>query len=249
MKKITLTLFTIFMVFIVPMIVIANMYPKRYQKKEQKSIEISANSAIDEKKQEEITSEEEAQEISTEEKNDTTDNLAQDVDIQYLLDMEPAIQTELENGTQMRLIPTDKACGSYYYELLGVNDGKCVLYNNNPFEGSGGEAIFMIFEKNEIGFVGLSYSGGCKGCLYRTEDGGKHFEICKIEPVQYKVMDNTTYCPFEIPAKVGQDDEGFYLIMEQGPDGDYYSETFGYCKARYRTTDAGKSWFFQAEVK
>lgn len=84
----------------------------------------------------------------------------------YYLSLEAACSDTLSDGTQMRLLATDRACGSSYYTLIGVKDGECTFVNTDPFNGSGGEALFITFPDQETegrgqtGYAGLAYSGG-----------------------------------------------------------------------------------------
>ena len=67
----------------------------------------------------------------------------------YYLSLEAACSDTLSDGTQMRLLATDRACGSSYYTLIGVKDGECTFVNTDPFNGSGGEALFITFPDQE----------------------------------------------------------------------------------------------------
>ena len=147
----------------------------------------------------------------------------------YYLSLEAACSDTLSDGTQMRLLATDRACGSSYYTLIGVKDGECTFVNTDPFNGSGGEALFITFPDQETegrgqtGYAGLAYSGGSLGSFYITEP-------------QIPLSDDTTYCPFIMPEEVYEENGAIYLVMGQGPDGDYHDET-GYPSGLYRAED------------
>ena len=160
----------------------------------------------------------------------------------YYLSLEAACSDTLSDGTQMRLLATDRACGSSYYTLIGVKDGECTFVNTDPFNGSGGEALFITFPDQETegrgqtGYAGLAYSGGSLGSFYITEDGGRHFQALEISEPQIPLSDDTTYCPFIMPEEVYEENGAIYLVMGQGPDGDYHDET-GYPSGLYRAED------------
>ena len=160
----------------------------------------------------------------------------------YYLSLEAACSDTLSDGTQMRLLATDRACGSSYYTLIGVKDGECTFVNTDPFSGFGGEALFITFPdqktegRGQTGYAGLAYSGGSLGSFYITEDGGRHFQALEISEPQIPLSDDTTYCPFIMPEEVYEENGAIYLVMGQGPDGDYHDET-GYPSGLYRAED------------
>lgn len=160
----------------------------------------------------------------------------------YYLSLEAACSDTLSDGTEMRLLATDRACGSSYYTLIGVKDGTCTFVNTDPFNGSGGEVLFITFpdqeteQRKNIGYAGLAYSGGSLGSFYITEDGGRHFQALEISEPRIPLSDDTTYCPFIMPEEVYEENGAVYLVMGQGPDGDYHDET-GYPSGLYRAED------------
>ena len=170
----------------------------------------------------------------------------------YYLSLEAACSDTLSDGTEVRLLATDRACGSSYYTLIGVKDGECTFVNTDPFNGSGGEALFITFpgqkteERKQTGYAGLAYSGGSLGSLYLTEDGGRHFQALEISEPQISLSDDTTYCPFLIPEEVYEENGVVYLVMGQGPDGDYHDET-GYPSGLYRAED-GRSFRYVKSI-
>jgi len=78
-----------------------------------------------------------------------------------------------------RLEITGSAAGSRSYSLTGTTDGGHTwkTINADPFSGSLGSAVEMTFLNDKLGFLCLSYSGGSKGQLYRTEDGGVSYNL------------------------------------------------------------------------
>ena len=144
--------------------------------------------------------------------------------IDFYMSLEPECSFLREDGMELRLVPVDRACGSSYYVLIGVESGECSFVNPDPFLGSGGQALFIYFVDNEVGYLAKSYSGGSLGELFVTEDGGKSFQNVNIEEPQVKFSDHTSYCPFVMPEEMYQQDNEIYLVMGQGPDGDYHGE-------------------------
>lgn len=154
---------------------------------------------------------------------------------------------ETESGIRMSLIATDRACGSSYYTLL-KQDGDEYYVNQNPFDNTGGQALFITFEDDKLGFAALSYNGGDSGMLFRTEDGGEHFTYIPdpIEP-QIELSDSESYCPFVIPESILKEDGKLVLLMRQGQNGDYAGAE-GYCAGEYESTDDGLTWHFVKEI-
>lgn len=63
---------------------------------------------------------------------------------------------------------------------------------------------------------------------------------------QITLPDNTLYNPFVMPEKVYEEDGKLYLLMGQGPDGDYYGEK-GFCAGLYESENHGKNWNYLGE--
>lgn len=173
-----------------------------------------------------------------------------DETIQFWLSLQPDCSCQTADGTEYRMIPADRACGSSYYVLIATADGgkSALMVNLDPYLGSGGEAKWISFlEDGQTGFSCLTYSGGTYGAFYRTEDGGRSFEEIKYPSAKAKLPDGTYYNPFVVPEKVYEKDGKLYMEAGQGADGDYYGEE-GYCNGLYESEDNGKSWMYVKEI-
>lgn len=156
----------------------------------------------------------------------------------------------MTDGSEYRMVPVDRAAGSSFYVLLHTwSDGsEGIIVNNDPYLGSGGYAKYLTFLSDEqIGFSTLSYSGGAKGCFYRTADGGKSFQKVEYPSARVKLPNGMYYNPFIMPEKVWEEDEFLYMEAGQGADGDYYNEE-GFCHGLYRSADQGITWEFVKEI-
>lgn len=167
--------------------------------------------------------------------------------LQYYLSQEPECTYIMADGTEYGLVMADRACGSSYYVLVSSEDGGKVI-NLSPHNGSGGQALWLTFlEDEQIGFTGLAYSGGSRGKLYWTEDGGKSFTSVEYPSAKIKLPDGTYYNPFIMPERVYEENGKLYMEAGQGPDGDYYGEE-GFCAGLYESTDLGKTWVYVKEI-
>lgn len=168
---------------------------------------------------------------------------------QYL-SIEPECSYVRPDGMELRLIAIDRALGSSFYILIAVSEdgSEYGLVNWNPHVGHGGQAMWIGFpEDGEIGFSGLTYSGGAYGMLFRTEDGGKTFSECTYPSANVELPNGELYNPFVMPEKVFVEESVYYLLAGQGPYGDYYGKE-GYCKGLYQSFDQGKTWKYVGEV-
>ena len=168
--------------------------------------------------------------------------------IDFYMSLEPECSFLREDGMELRLVPVDRACGSSYYVLIGVENGECSFVNPDPFLGSGGQALFIYFVDNEVGYLAKSYSGGSLGELFVTEDGGKSFQNINIEEPQVKLSDHTSYCPFVMPEEIYQQDNEIYLVMGQGPDGDYHGEAGYSCGVYQADKRSPEKFSFEKEI-
>ena len=168
--------------------------------------------------------------------------------IDFYMSLEPECSFLREDGMELRLVPVDRACGSSYYVLIGVENGECSFVNPDPFLGSGGQALFIYFVDNEVGYLAKSYSGGSLGELFVTEDGGKSFQNINIEEPQVKLPDHTSYCPFVMPEEIYQQDNEIYLVMGQGPDGDYHGEAGYSCGVYQADKRSPEKFSFEKEI-
>lgn len=156
-------------------------------------------------------------------------------------------QFYLKDGMRYRLNVEDKATGSFIYSLQQTTDGgnKWVVLNDNPFNGSVGEASGIFFIDENIGFIGASRNGGCEGELYRTEDGGKSFNKIEFESKLVTLDNGYSFNPFDFPKVPYEKDGKLYLNIEQGSDGDYN----GNSSLLYTSKDKGKIWEYVKEIK
>lgn len=171
-------------------------------------------------------------------------------EIQHYLSLKPDCSYETSDGVEYRMIPVDRACGSSYYALVATADGgeSTVMVNPDPYLGSGGGAKWITFlQDGQTGFSCLTYSGGTYGRLYRTEDGGKNFEVVEYPSAKIKLSDGTYYNPFVMPEKVYENNGKLYMEVGQGADGDYYGEE-GFCNGLYESKDNGKTWEYVKEI-
>lgn len=150
-----------------------------------------------------------------------------------------------KDGTELCMVGVDRAAGSSYYALLAAEDGVYTsVVNWDPYLGHGGGAKWIDFlEDEKIGFSCLSYSGGSKGSLYRTADGGASFEEVTWPSGEKKLPDGSLYNPFIMPEKVWEESGKLYMLVSQGPEGDYYEDgvrVYGL----YESEDMGKSWSY-----
>lgn len=153
----------------------------------------------------------------------------------------------LDNRQGYQLSIADAALGSRFYVLLETQDGGATweILNQDPFSGRTGVSSGIIFINEELGFIGLSHSGGSYGELYRTEDGGSSYEEAKIPPIEVPLTDREKYNPFDLPGMPYEEDGKLFLKVGQGQDGDYK----GGIKALYRSKDKGETWEYIKEVE
>ena len=84
---------------------------------------------------------------------------------------------EKDNMTGFRLIVTDSAAGSKYYELETTTDGgsNWTLVNDDPFNGTLGMAEGIDFFTKDNGYIGITDVSGTYSNIYVTYDGGATF--------------------------------------------------------------------------
>lgn len=170
---------------------------------------------------------------------------------QFYLSIQPDCSCKLSGGLEYRMLPVDRACGSSYYALITVENGKknISLFNPDPYLGMGGNALWISFlDDGQTGFSCLTYNGGASSILYRTTDGGKTFETVEYPSAKAILPDGTYYNPFVIPEKIYQEDQKLYMEVGQGSDGDYYGKE-GFCKGLYESQDNGRIWRYVKEIK
>lgn len=144
-----------------------------------------------------------------------------------------------------RLEITGAALGSRAYSLTGTNDGGQTwkTINSDPFSGRLGSAAGITFLNDKLGFLCLSHSGGSRGQLYRTEDGGASYKEVNFPEVKVALSGGETYNPFDLPEMPYEKDGILNVLVGQGSDGDYN----GGCKALYQSTDNGIIWKYIKE--
>ena len=147
-------------------------------------------------------------------------------------------------GYQLSIV--DAALGSRFYVLLHTKDSGHTweTINSDPFLNNTGVSSGITFINEELGFIGLSHSGGKYAELYRTEDGGISFKEVSIQEVEVLLNELETYNPFDFPEMPYQEDGKLFLLVGQGQDGDYN----GGIKAMYESKDDGKTWEYIKEV-
>lgn len=153
----------------------------------------------------------------------------------------------LSEKTGYRLEVTDAAAGSRAYALEKTLDGgtKWSLVNGDPFLGDIGTAGGIVFLDDRLGFLCLAHSGGARGELYRTEDGGTTFTKISFPEVKVPLNGAEPYNPFDLPGMPTKEGENLNILVGQGSDGDYN----GGIKALYKSKDQGKTWEYVKEAK
>lgn len=170
--------------------------------------------------------------------------------LDHYLSIEPSCTFVTEEGLEYRMIGVDRALGSSFYVLIGVEGQgrKCTFVNPDPYNGSGGESRWITFLNKDLGFSCLAYAAGSQGSLYRTEDGGSSWEIVEYPSANVKLSDGTYYNPFVMPEEVYEEDGVLYMEAGQGADGDYYDAELGFCHGVYRSFDSGTNWEFVQNI-
>ncbi|CDM67995.1 hypothetical protein CM240_0830 [Clostridium bornimense] len=150
---------------------------------------------------------------------------------------------KLNNNVRYYLKIIAAAAGSREYGLyISEDDGDTWgEVNYEPLDKMG-QAAFMIFIDEELGFISLATNGGKNGYLYRSEDGGYTFEEINYNE---SARNNNSSIDidieyFDYPEKVYKKDGFLYMEVGQGADGDYK----GNCKGIYISRDCGNKWEF-----
>lgn len=152
----------------------------------------------------------------------------------------------LNENLGYKLSVVDAALGSRFYALLQTKDGGNTwsTINPDPFLNRTGVSSGITFINEELGFIGLSHSGGSYGELYRTSNGGISFARVSIQEVEVLVNGLEAYNPFDFPEMPYQENGKLFLLVGQGQDGDYN----GGIRSVYETKDDGKTWEYVKEV-
>lgn len=107
-----------------------------------------------------------------------------------------------DNMTGFRLIVTDSAAGSKYYELEKTTDGgaKWVVINEDPFHGKLGQAEGIEFFTETNGYIGIADASGSYSQIYVTYDGGVTFSKTELLLFQ-KITEKAGYLSREKERK------------------------------------------------
>ncbi|MPW26950.1 hypothetical protein GC105_14285 [Alkalibaculum sp. M08DMB] len=153
----------------------------------------------------------------------------------------------LDQGKGYRLTVADAALGSRFYVLDLTLDGGLTweTINKDPFSNEAGVSAGITFIDENLGFIGISHSGGSYGNLFRSEDGGKLYKQVVIPKVEVSLNESETYVAFDLPGMPYKEGEKLSLLVEQGEDGDYK----GGIKALYQSEDRGITWKYIKEVE
>ncbi len=177
-----------------------------------------------------------------------TKEISQEV-LDYYMTLEPSCSFVANSGMEYRMVAVDRALGSNFYVLVGTEDGgeTCAFVNPDPYNGSGGEARWIIFIDEKLGFSCLAHAAGVYGSFYRTEDGGNSWEEITYPSIKVMLSDGTYYNPFVMPEKVYEKEGILYMEAGQGANGDYYDEQ-GFCHGLYKSSDKGFTWEFVRNI-
>ena len=161
------------------------------------------------------------------------------------LPFEVAEEYYLNEDIGYQLVVLDAALGSRYYGLTKTTDGgtNWEMLNVSPFNNSSGGATGVTFINEDLGFAGLSHSGGIYADLYKTTDGGENFEIVKLPDVMVPLSSTKDYNPFDFPEMPYEEGGKLVLYVNQGADGDYNRGV----RAIYHSYDHGETWEFIEE--
>ncbi|WP_413789033.1 WD40/YVTN/BNR-like repeat-containing protein [Bacillus kandeliae] len=165
-------------------------------------------------------------------------------------------QQELTNNNEQfflskevgyRLNFVDKALGSSFYSLSMTVDGgeTWEVINEDPFNGTIGGPSGITFLNDQLGFLGATRPSGNEGELYRTDDGGTTFNKVNYTPHEVKLeYTQSIISPFDSPSMPYEKDGVLNMLVGQGADGDYNSNS----SALYQSKDNGETWEYVKEV-
>ena len=170
--------------------------------------------------------------------------------IERYLKIEPSATYVTETGMEYRMVAVDRALGSSFYVLIATTDqGKTgTIVNQDPYNGSTGEAGWITILDEKIGYSCLAHGAGSFGSLYRTEDGGCNWVLVDYPSAKVKLADGSLYNPFVMPEKVYEEEGILYMEAGQGADGDHYDAELGFCHGLYRSNDGGLQWEFVRKI-
>lgn len=126
---------------------------------------------------------------------------------------------------------TGTAMGSRWYGLYYTeNEGKDWKYINEVTSLESGDALGMLFIDKDKGFVSLPRKSGQGSNLYKTEDGGKSFEI-----IEFNLPEGNA--SYDYPMVPKYEDGILTVEIGKGSDGDYGGDV-----VIVQSKDKGKSW-------
>lgn len=144
-----------------------------------------------------------------------------------------------------RLVVTDAAAGSRYYELEKSSDGGETwnVINANPFNNKIGVALGIEFYDENLGVIGMTGASQDASTLYVTSDGGVTFTQMEIS------MEEVTELP-DIADELGYTIADYdYAEMPQVSDGQWTviikAEYSSYGGLRFTSNDNGKTWMYE----
>lgn len=153
----------------------------------------------------------------------------------------------LDDNTGWRLVVTDAAAGSRFYELEKTLDGGTTWEkaNENPFEGKIGVTEGLVFFDKDFGYAGLTGASQSESRLYVTRDGGKTFKQLQLP------MDMVTELP-EPGKKLGftVEDYDYYDMPEKKGDMltiRVLTEAAEREGIAFQSDDNGKTWVYTGE--
>lgn len=100
-----------------------------------------------------------------------------------LTDQDGSMTFYLDADDAMRLVVTDAAAGSRFYEFYNGD-----IHNADPFDGNIGVAEGIYFTDVRTGFILLSFASRDSSSMYYTNDGGASFQQAAL-PVEEAAAD------------------------------------------------------------
>ncbi len=150
----------------------------------------------------------------------------------------------LNDNIGWRMIVTDAACGSRFYELENTKDGgnNWETMNSNPFSNELGVAEGLLFYDENHGFAGLTGASWSNSAIYRTQDGGRSFLKCEFP------MEMVTELP-KSAESLGLEVEDYQFINMPEKEGNVYKvlvtvQAYEEEGIVFRSDDYGKTWIY-----
>ncbi len=145
-------------------------------------------------------------------------------------------------------------CGNSLGGVIGVrilktiDGGETFETIENDLESLHTSSEYNIINE-QIMFITDNKANGTSGVLYRSEDGGNHFEKVIFEEGKFnlalsKVNPQLSFLEtYDMPQIPVFEDDMLYVIVGQGADGEY-----GNLKALYLSNNLGKKFTFVTEI-